>query len=67
VWRMTRRAPPARDDQGPYVLVPRTTPAVAELDPRADIAWEGQEEHASGKGELRHRDVEVTPQTVSEP
>lgn len=44
VYRMTRRAAPSMDEQGPYVLVTRTTPAVAELDPRADIPYEpGQE------------------------
>ena len=67
MWRMTRRASPARDDQGPYVLVPRTTPAVAKLDPRADLAWEGEEEHGSREGEHRHRDVGDTPQTTSVP
>ncbi len=36
VYRMTRRPGPPVEDQGPYVLVPRTTPASAELDPRAE-------------------------------
>ena len=35
-WRMTRRTAPPLDEQGPYVLVSRTTPLSAALDPRAD-------------------------------
>ena len=35
-YRMTRRASPEAADQGPYVLVPRTTTASVGLDPRAD-------------------------------
>lgn len=36
VYRMTRRPAPTMEEQGPYVLVPRTTPASVELDPRSD-------------------------------
>ena len=35
IFRMTRRAAPDITDQGPYVLLPRTTAASVELDPRA--------------------------------
>ncbi len=35
-YRMTRRIAPALEDQGPYVLVSRTTTASVALDPRAD-------------------------------
>ena len=34
IFRMSRRSAPDMDDQGPYVLVSRTTPASVELDPR---------------------------------
>ena len=34
VWRMTRR--PAPEDQALFVAMPRTSPAVSELDPRAE-------------------------------
>lgn len=34
LWRMTRRPAPA--EQSPFVAMPRTSPAVAELDPRAE-------------------------------
>lgn len=37
VFRMTRRAAPLAEDQGPYVLVPRSTVAAAELDPRGEV------------------------------
>lgn len=36
LWRMTRRPAPA--EQGPFVAMPRTSPAIAELDPRAEPA-----------------------------
>ncbi|MEQ8817319.1 MAG: MFS transporter [Thalassobaculum sp.] len=36
LWRMTRRAAP--EDQGPFVAVPRTSPMVSDLDPRAEPA-----------------------------
>jgi MFS family permease len=42
VYRMTRRAATSMEDQGPYVLVSRTTAASAELDPRADLEGEGE-------------------------
>ena len=42
VYRMTRRASASNEDQGPYVLVSRTTAASAELDPRADLEGEGE-------------------------
>ncbi len=35
IFRMTRRAAPNIRDQGPYVLLSRTTAASVELDPRA--------------------------------
>ena len=35
LWRMTRRAPVGTEAQVGYVAVPRSTPAVAGLDPRA--------------------------------
>ena len=34
IFRMSRRSAPDMEDQGPYVLVSRTTPASVELDPR---------------------------------
>ena len=34
IFRMTRRPAPDMEDQGPYVLLSRTTPASVELDPR---------------------------------
>ena len=34
IFRMSRRSAPDMKDQGPYVLVSRTTPASVELDPR---------------------------------
>jgi len=43
VFRMTRLAAPAMDDQGPYVLVSRTTAAAVELDPRADLDPDAEE------------------------
>ena len=36
LYRMSRRAAPAAEDQGPYVLVSRTTAAAGEMDPRVD-------------------------------
>lgn len=36
LWRMTRRAAPAMEDQAPFVAMPRTSPMVSELDPRTD-------------------------------
>jgi MFS family permease len=36
VWRMTRRAALPKEEQGPWVPLPRTTPMVYELDPRAE-------------------------------
>jgi len=38
VWRMTRRAAP--EDQAPFVAMPRTSPVVSELDPRAETPEE---------------------------
>ena len=35
LYRLTRRGPP--DTKEPYVPVPRTSPAVFELDPRAEV------------------------------
>lgn len=35
LYRMTQRAPVPLEEQGPYVPVPRTSPVVFELDPRA--------------------------------
>lgn len=34
IFRMTRRPAPDMSDQGPYILLSRTTPASVELDPR---------------------------------
>jgi MFS family permease len=42
VFRMTRRAAVSNEEQGPYVLLSRTTAASAELDPRADLDGEGE-------------------------
>lgn len=42
VFRMTRRAAVSNEEQGPYVLLSRTTAASAELDPRADLEGEGE-------------------------
>jgi MFS family permease len=41
VYRMTRRPAVANEEQGPYVLLSRSTAASAELDPRADLDGEG--------------------------
>ncbi|MGE0256698.1 MAG: MFS transporter [Alphaproteobacteria bacterium] len=35
-WRSTRRPTPPAEERVPYVALPRTTPTVGELDPRAD-------------------------------
>ncbi|MGE0746079.1 MAG: MFS transporter [Rhodospirillales bacterium] len=44
-WRMTRRGPVPTDLREPFVTVPETSPAVAELDPR------GEEEPAKAEPE----------------
>lgn len=41
VYRMTRRPAVSNEDQGPYVLLSRTTAASVELDPRADLEGDG--------------------------
>jgi MFS family permease len=41
VYRMTRRPAVANEEQGPYVLLSRSTAASAELDPRADLEGGG--------------------------
>jgi MFS family permease len=41
VYRMTRRPAVSNEEQGPYVLLSRTTAASVELDPRADLEGEG--------------------------
>jgi Na+/melibiose symporter-like transporter len=38
LWRMTRRAAPAMEDQGPFVAMPRTSPVAADMDPRGEPA-----------------------------
>jgi MFS family permease len=54
VYRMIRRSAPAMEDQGPYVLLSRTTPASVELDPRAELESEASTE-------------ELDPQAASAP
>lgn len=44
LYRMTARAAPLAEDQGPYAFTPRMTPAGAELDPRAEYDDEEVEE-----------------------
>ncbi|MEM9751355.1 MAG: MFS transporter, partial [Pseudomonadota bacterium] len=58
LYRLTRRAPVPLDEQAAYVPVPRTSPAVFELDPRKDQkaaeedgAEDGASEQNSGAGE----------------
>jgi len=43
LWRMTRRAAPAMEDQGRFVAMPRTSPVAADLDPRGEPANEAPE------------------------
>lgn len=47
LYRMTRRSPVALSDQEDFVSMPRTSPVVAELDPRAEPAMADSESHAS--------------------
>ena len=37
---MVLRAPPPAEERGPYVSVPRSTPAVFEIDPRSSSGKE---------------------------
>jgi hypothetical protein len=43
VFRMTRREPLPAEDQTPFSAMPTTTPAIAELDPRAEPEEEPSE------------------------
>ncbi len=52
VYRLSRRAPIPPEEREPFVPVPRTSPAVAELDPRvaqADDEFEHIEDSGSGE------------------
>jgi len=40
LWRMTRRAPPPREEQGKFVPTPGSTHVAGELDPHADTSPE---------------------------
>lgn len=53
-WRMTVRPPVPADEQGPFQILPRTTPTAGVLDPRGEPMGETGEEPA-----------EVVPTTVS--
>jgi MFS family permease len=41
LWRMRVRPSPPAEQQGPYQILPRTTPVAAPLDPRAEIEENG--------------------------
>ena len=49
-WRMTQRAAPSMEDQGAFVVAPRSSPVAAELDPRSEFV-EDEEEAPNDDGE----------------
>jgi MFS family permease len=61
IYRLTRRAAIPADEREPFVPVPRTSPAVSELDPRVE-PLEGEVEYVddAGSGEVTDTPAEET-------
>jgi MFS family permease len=61
IWRMTRRAAPAMEDQGPFVFVSRASPVGAELDPRGGIDAEDGSDLVGEPGDEESGDMPEKP------